>query len=282
MKTLENKLIIYDSNCRICTSLKNIVVKLAAIPSEKIYAYKDVPEKHIEKIDPDRFKNAMALIDTEGEKTIYGEKGIAYIFSTKSRLVDKLINVPLIFKTFTFLYNTLALNRYVIALPKSQFQCDCYPDKVARYRWSYIIICVVLSIMLTMLFGTSLTAYFPEITKSEAALQMLLMAGSGWICQIVLTAIFLKDKWLDYVGNLSTIMVVGLIVLIPWMLMRIIFGPVSYFIAIGSVLLSSALMLRMHFQRVKFLQLSQIWTLTWFLCLQAKALTWIYIFHLKN
>src|SRR5690242_7350590 len=114
MKSVENKLIIYDSNCKVCSSLKDVILKLTSISEDKVRAYSDLNANLSAQIDPERFKNVMALIDTAGSTTIYGAEGVAYIFSSQYKIVDFALRFKPLFKLFNFLYHTLSYNRYII------------------------------------------------------------------------------------------------------------------------------------------------------------------------
>lgn len=281
MKSLENKLIIYDSNCKVCSSLRDVVLKFTSIPEVKVKAHKELNETLSKQVDPEMFRNVMALIDTAGGRTIYGAEGVAYIFSSQYRIVDLLFRVTPVFKLFNFFYKTQAYNRYIIATPKSQFKCDCFPDRVVKYRISYIVMTLLVSILLTGLFGISLKNFFKNISGTGAAIQMLLMAGTGWVLQIGLAIMLLRGKALDYIGHLGSIMVVGLLILVPSMLFYAITGVAIPYLPAASVMVSSACMLYLHINRVRYLELSQGWTVSWFLFLQVTAVFWIYFFHLK-
>jgi hypothetical protein len=281
MKSLDTKLIVYDSNCKVCSSLRDVVLKFTSIPEAKVKAYKALAPELSGLVDPEKFKNVMALIDTAGGKTMYGAEGIAYIFSSQYAFIDFLFRFEPIVKIFSFLYKTQAYNRYIIATPISKFKCDCLPDRVVKYRISYIVMTLLFSIFLTSLFGITLRKLFTDITASEAAIQMLLMAGTGWILQIGLAIATLREKALDYIGHLGSIMVAGLLILVPSMLFYGLTGIVSPYLPALSVIASSAYMLYLHINRVKYLELSQGWTVSWFLLLQFTALFWIYFFHIK-
>jgi hypothetical protein len=280
MKSLDNKLIIYDSNCKVCSSLRDVVLKFTAIPENKIKAFKELPPDLSAHVDAEQFRNVMALIDTAGGNTIYGAQGIAYIFSCEYRLIDFLLRFKPIFRLFNFIYKIQAYNRYIIATPKSKFKCDCFPDRVLKYRISYILMTVLISMVLTAIFGVSLRNLFTDSSAREAAKQMLLITGSGWVLQILLATILLKDTALDYIGHLGSIMVAGLLILVPWMVLYALGIRTPYLPAV-SVMMSSAYMLYLHINRVKYLEISQGWTLSWFLLLQLTAFFWIDFFHLK-
>lgn len=281
MKSLAHKLIIYDSNCKVCSSLRDVVLRLTPIPAAKVVAYKSLPPGLNERVDPAKFRNGMALIDTATGETIYGSHGVAYIFSSQYSLVAFLLRYKLFFQLFTFLYSTLAYNRYIIAAPKSKFLCDCFPDKVVRYRIAYIFITLLTAIVLTALFGISLRNFFPGMTRFDAAVQMLLMAGTGWVVQLLVAKIFPGNKALDYAGHLCSIMIAGLLILVPWMVFQAFTGNTSVYIPVLSVTVSSATMLYLHIRRARHLGLSQLWTVSWFLLLQTGAAGWIFFFHIN-
>jgi hypothetical protein len=282
MKSLKNKLIVYDSNCKVCSTFRDIVLRFTSIPESKVSAFVDLTPDLNEQVDPEKFRNVMALIDTTGGKTIYGTEGIAYIFSSEYKIVDFLLSFKPLFSLFDFFYKTQAYNRYIIAAPKSKFKCDCFPDRVVKYRISYIVMTLLLSIFLTAMFGISLRNFFTGISMSEGAIQMLLMAGSGWVLQILAAIVVLRQKALDYIGHLGSIMVVGLLILVPWMLFYSLTGILNPWLPAISVLLSSVYMLYLHMSRVKYLEISQGWSVSWFLLLQSTALFWVYFFHVNH
>ncbi|MBL7697879.1 MAG: DUF393 domain-containing protein [Chitinophagaceae bacterium] len=281
MKSLDHKLIVYDSNCKVCSSWRDFVLRFTSIPGSKITAYKELPSHWMDNVDDNKFKNGMALIDTNGERTIYGAEGVAYIFASQYPVINFLLKFPPLSRLFDFFYKVQAYNRYIIATPKSKFKCDCLPDRVVKYRVSYIVLAILIAATLTGLFGTSLRNFFMDVSSSHAAVQMLLIAGTGWVVQITLAFAFLKDKALDYIGHLGSIMLAGLLILVPWMLFYAITGVLNYYIPVLSVIASSSYMLYLHVHRARYLEMSQAWTLTWFLLLQVSAAFWIYFFYLK-
>ncbi len=280
MKSLDNKVIIYDSNCRVCTSYRNAMLKFTHIPKEKTAAFQTLPDELTRLVDPDKFKNGMALIDTTGAHTIYGSAAVAHILASQYGFLDTLLRLKPFSLLFDFIYQTQAYNRYIMATPRNRFKCDCEPDRVVKYRISYIVITLVIATLLTALFGISLRHFFTGISASEAAMQMLLMAGSGWALQMLLAAALLKDKAIDYIGHLGSIMVVGTLILVPWMLFYAITASPTPYLPIASVFVSSTYMLYLHFHRVRYLGISQGWTLSWFILLQSAAIFWIAFFHL--
>jgi hypothetical protein len=108
------------------------------------------------------------------------------------------------------------------------------------------------------------------------------MAGTGWVLQIFSAIVILRKDALDYIAHLGSIMVAGLLILLPGILFYYITGILNFYIPLISVAFSSKYMFYLHIHRVKFLGLSPWWTFSWFLFLQATASFWIWYFHLSK
>ncbi|WP_114783560.1 DCC1-like thiol-disulfide oxidoreductase family protein [Botryobacter ruber] len=278
---MENKLIIYDGNCKVCVGLRDLMLVLGLVEQQECLAYQQLKPGLKAHVNPDRFRNEMALIDTGGGETLYGAEGVSFIFSEKLKLLKPLFRFKLFFRLFRFLYKTLAYNRYAIATPKAPaIACDCYPEAATKYRFAYIALAIAFSVLLTALFGISVHEVL-QAGPFAAAVQMLLMAGTGWVIQLMAAALLLeRQQALEYAGHLGTIMVAGLLVLVPAMSFYFIGGILFYPLPVLSVLCSSGLMLYLHHHRVQYLGLSQRWTVQWFFLLQVTALLWLLYFHL--
>lgn len=261
--TLNDKLIIYDSQCKVCTSLKDLVSSFTSIPKEQIRAYQALPQAYLAQVDPDQFKNGMALVDSHGGETIYGAAGIAFIFSAQYRLVRFVLQFSFFYTCFVFLYKVLAYNRYIIALPKSKFECDCFPDRVAKYRVAYILIVCLSSVFLMGCVGISLRHSMGSVSVWKAAYEVMVLFIVGWFIQFLLALVFLKDQALDYIGHLASIMMVGVLVWLPWICFYFISGIISVYIPLISVIVSFGYMFYLHNYRANRLGLSFWWTMSW-------------------
>lgn len=275
MKTLQNKLIIYDSNCKVCSSMKDVIIRLTDIPTEKIKAYRNLNDAQTTQVDPEKFKYVMAVIDTSGGQTLYGAQGVAFIFSATSKFINLILSFKPVYWIFEFLYNLQANNRYIIALPKSKYDCDCLPKPILIYRLSYILLCITVATLITFLFGVSIAGKILDPSYVTAGSQMVLIAGTGWLIQILIAVSFLKEKILDYLGHLAGIMVIGVIVLIPCLAFNLLFGT-SIIYTVFCIFLSSLTMLHFHRVRTKYLRITSLYTVTWFFALQSSALFWIF------
>jgi predicted DCC family thiol-disulfide oxidoreductase YuxK len=276
MKTT-GEVVVYDAACKVCTGLKNTMVFLQILNEKNCRAFQDLPENQKVMINPDRFRNEMALI--EDEKILYGPTAIAKIFSSRFIILRILLKNKFFFSLFTFLYRIVAFNRYIIATPRNSVVCDCFPDNVKKYRIAYIIITYSLAIILTALAGISFHRIF-GFSAGVAALYALLIVGSGWIIQLIIALLVMDERKFEYAGHVGSIMVAGLLVLVPAMII-VLCGVENLFIPLTGTIISSFLMLNMHIKRTRFMHLSQWWTVSWFMCLQIMAIIWIYFIFLR-
>ncbi|MEO0468255.1 MAG: hypothetical protein AAF206_01445 [Bacteroidota bacterium] len=131
-----------------------------------------------------------------------------------------------------------------------------------------------LSSLITALFGSSLSSYFPAIEPLTGAWYMLLMAGTGWVVMMA-GSFFLTKDWQLYWKTLGKIMLVGVSLLLPYILLHNTFTHIPVWVPIVSVCISSLSMLYIHHISMNLLRFSQRHTTAWFLSLQSTAAFWI-------
>jgi predicted DCC family thiol-disulfide oxidoreductase YuxK len=271
MDALSNKWIIYDGNCGLCLNSKRLLTRLQIIPENKCLNYHLLEPGLSEKIDLSRFRYEMALVDEQSDGTLYGLEGILQIFGQKVGLLKRIGPGSVIFRMLDYVYHAISYNRYFIFPRRSRFACDCEPAFSMKYFVRWIVLGLLIASVVSALFGAAMAPVFDKAPLVMAA-QMLVIVGTGWASQLLLSALLLsREKVYDYWRHLVLIMVVGVLILIPCLLLCWLPVMPLSIVAMVSVLSSSLVMSRMHFQRVRYLGLSQGWTLLWFLGLQAAA-----------
>lgn len=138
---------------------------------------------------------------------------------------------------------------------------------------------LTLATLLTALFGAAVSTYLPQTSFLAGAIQMLLMAGTGWVV-LMLGARLRLTNWLDYWKSLGCSMRVGVLILLPFSLLQLILTTLPWGWALASVLLSSGTMLFLHLRARYFDAFPPSWALAWFLSLQITAIAWIDVFYL--
>jgi hypothetical protein len=277
MKTLDNKLIIYDSNCYLCRTGARLSDKYSFVPSEKLAAYNDLPPELRSKVHLPSFRNEMAVIDTRSGNTLYGLDGILYVLGTRYKALKKVRTGGVLYRIIRMLYRTVSYNRYIMFPPRSLFKCDCQPPLNRRYRLLLFAFCGLAALIISSLLGISI-AFNSGLPVKRSVLATLAAVGSGWVIQILTAKTALKEEtFYDYLGHLGVIMLTGVLILVP-ALTAYFLGPFVFYPLIALFILTSCVtMTRMHYRRVVALQISQAWTYSWFLILQMSVMLTLFL-----
>lgn len=277
---LENKLVVYDGNCGLCSRLAIVLKKKKIIPSDKLEAYENLTEELRNKIDPKRFTREMAVIDTGSGSTLYGLEAVMHTFSIKFPFLSRIRKNSFLFRILLFLYRNIAFNRYIIFRPLSLLKCDCEPPLNKFYRITYFITLAGFAVLVSSLLGISLGKHV-GINNTESIYNALLITGSGWAVQILLAFILLKqESFYNYLGHLATIMAVGASVMLPGLLLIRVPANIYFVILVLSTIISSSIMFHMHYWRALFLKKHLLWTMSWFLLVYTGAIFWILVFYI--
>lgn len=251
MYTLADKRIVFDGNCRVCTGLKVLMIRLGVIKEEHCSNFHALSLDLKQYIDPELFRNEMALLDLQTKTVLYGAEGIGYIFKSRFGFFRLLFSSSFFLQIFLRLYKTIAYNRYIMAVPKNGMECDCFPDTVHAYRLAYILITYGLSSLLTFVFMRN-TGY--ASTSSLFAMP--------WFLQTVAALIFMKEKRLDYLGHIGSSVLLGSLLLMPAILLGILAVNHLGFYAI-SLIAAWGWMSYLHNYRSRYLQLGKVWRISW-------------------
>lgn len=292
MRTSAQKAIIYDDNCPMCALYTQGFVKLDVLRPENRVAFRNLGEQNLaDQIDLFRARHEIPLVDLAGGPTLYGVDAMLCLIAQRIPLFGHLVHCQPAYQFFKRLYSLVSYNRRIIiparleGAPDTQTPIgantpafDCTPVFHRTYRLAFIAFAIVFSSLVTYAFGESLNRYLSE---PNGGWKMLLIAGTGWVVQMLLAGIFLKENKIDYWGHLGVLMVLGVLILLPGIWLTHFFGPQSPWLSILSVVLSSSTMLWQHTRRIILLGLSQWWSFVWLIALQGTAAFWIYTFYLN-
>jgi predicted DCC family thiol-disulfide oxidoreductase YuxK len=201
MKTLENKVIIYDDVCPLCKAYTNGFVQLGWLMPQNRLGFSQAPPELLARIDLDRARHEIPLHDRLTAETLYGKDALFFILGEALPLLKPLFRWRL-FRAIVFgFYQLITYNRRIIAgSPKPQVGFDCAPDFNLFYRCLYIMIAVAAG---TWLFMT---------TKVDATNQHLYAFGILLALGIVRMFWFTsRERIVGYIGHLVTVLLVAAI-----------------------------------------------------------------------
>lgn len=141
MKTnIENSMLVYDDNCPACSAYTSAFVKGGLLQKENRVAFSKVNMQQF-KIDWQRAKNEIPLVDISTGEVKYGVEALAEILSRKFSFIKQLMKNKWLNIFFHKLYKLISVNRKIIVAKNATIGGnDCSPDYNYLYRWLFIAI----------------------------------------------------------------------------------------------------------------------------------------------
>lgn len=242
MKTLQNKALIYDSNCPLCCWYTDKFIQIGALENKGRISFNELNEQQTLQLDAHRSRHEIPLLDTKTGMVLYGIDGLTTILANVFPFFKSILMNETAKKIVKPLYNFISYNRRIIVPSKiaSNQPIDCAPDFHLGWRLSLIAVCMSLfySIILATkvqlnVYGINLFLVYPVLH----ILFVLFITKNNWS----------QNLWNalgDFaVSNLSTTLLLLPLLLVDYFISEI---PVYYMVTVF-VLLQIRLML--HFAR---------------------------------
>lgn len=197
MQTLENKVIIYDDVCPMCNAYTGGFVRLGWLKQRS--GFVNATPELLQKLDLDRSRHEIPLLDTETGEVLYGLDALFLILGTRFPLLRPVFRSRLFRAPLYQLYQIITFNRRIIAgtTPPAQ-GFNCAPDVNLFYRWLYIGLALTGAVAL----GAPLMM---KTTPIEIAMFALHATA-------LLAGIFAAHK-LDFIGHWATLLLLNALLL---------------------------------------------------------------------
>ncbi len=257
METLNSHKLLIDADCPMCRMYGRGFEKAGWVDKETYSPYQNFTVSTDLSIDMNKARNEIALVDTEHKVVRYGVDALEHIVINRFPA----LNPVLAWKPVDFflrkLYKFISFNRKVIAPSAIKEGVKaCVPDLNVKYRWFYITFVATLSSMVLYQY----TQPFNVIMGWQNHLGREFMICAGQILwQIVFLQRLLKEKLLDYLGNMMTVSMIGTLLLLPMLLINDIW-PVYYLVYFIGVV---SFMLWEHIRRSKILKIRHWPSISW-------------------
>lgn len=197
METLDHKVIVYDDACPMCQAYTAGFVKAGWLKERK--GFSSVSPEMLAKIDFDRARHEIPLLDTKTGEVTYGLQALFLIIGEKMPVFKPLFRSSWFRPLLYPLYQIITYNRRIIAgsgAPKTG--CDCAPDANLFYRYLYIFLALAGSAGLLI----PVWEQGGNAGTSFIGLQMAFFLG-----------ILLAPKRLDFAGHWVTVLLASSMVL---------------------------------------------------------------------
>lgn len=181
-KSTFNKAIIYDDNCPLCKAYTTAFVKGGFLQKQNRISFTEVNMQQF-KIDWQKAKHEIPLVDLETGEVKYGVDALAEILQQKIFFIKPILNIQLINWLIKKLYKLISYNRKIIvaSTPTASANFDCSPDYNFFWRWMFITVCILLNLFFITTILKNLSIHF--------SLKFAL-----FLCSILFTVIFLLYK----------------------------------------------------------------------------------------
>jgi len=216
---MKNKILIYDDNCPLCSWYSNAFVRFGFLPENGRTAFSTLDPELLDKIDFEKSRNEIPLLDTVTGKVLYGIDALLEIADTKIPFIKKTGNIPPLKWFLKKLYKLISYNRKVIVAKKcGPGSIDCTPDNNYFYRFIFMSVFLLFNtVMLIPLHNyvlTNLSYYHLSILEFQAAHFVLVVIN----CGLALT--LTKQKRFEYLGQVNMLALTTILLLIPLLLLN--------------------------------------------------------------
>jgi len=257
---IQNHKLFLDTDCPMCKLYGICFVKLKWVDSHTLTSYQKTIHQYAEKVNANKARNEIALHNQTTGKTVYGIKAFIKIFSENNRLLKLLLSFAPLQWLLYKLYSFITYNRKVIyPAAINNTENSCSPDFNLRYRSLYLILIAFITgfILNKFTFNLYLSLNIPHTWWVEYLVCFGQIIWQGSIAHLIT-----KNKSMNYLGNMSTVSLIGGILILPFLILNhfILLSPLIMLAYFGIIV---TLMLIEHIRRCRLLNLSLWLTCSW-------------------
>ncbi len=257
---LTNHKLLIDQDCPMCSIYSSAFARVGWIDSNCALPYQSSEASTITEIDQHKACNEIALIDLESKKVRYGVDSLIAIVLQNYPKLKQIIAHPMIYKPLAILYKFISYNRKVIAPSKlTSNERTCNPDFNLAYRWAYILFVAIATAFIVNNFTAHLFPHFgwPHNMTTEVVICLGQVTWQALAAHLIIS----KDR-IHYLGNLSTVSMMGALILLP---VTLLLNLVNFSVHVKLLLFFSVIgfMFFEHIRRCHLLGISSWMTVSW-------------------
>ncbi len=258
MKTLQNYKLLIDADCPMCRLYGNAFEANGFIEKGTCSPYQTIDLSIANLVDMNRAKNEIAFVNTLNNEVVYGLDAFKVILTNAYPILKPFSNLKALDWFGRKVYRFISTNRKVIVPAKTSFDAqvnNCNPALNVKYRLIYILFVALFSSLVIYNYSASINLM---MGWESSIYRELIMCFGQIIWQSLFLHKILKNKRLDYLGNMMTVSLIGTILLIPMLFFNT--NPVIHLIYFMMVV---GVMLLEHLRRCKILEIGIIPTISW-------------------
>src|SRR4029078_7670037 len=115
---MKNQILVYDDNCPLCTWYSGFFVKYGFLNPDGRKPFSTLDDKLLAKIDFDKSRNEIPLLDKSTQKVVYGIDALLEILNKKIRFIKATGNLAPLKWVWKKVYRLVSFNRKVMVAKK--------------------------------------------------------------------------------------------------------------------------------------------------------------------
>jgi hypothetical protein len=216
---LENKILIYDDHCPLCTWYSGLFIKYGFLNEDGRKPFSNLEPVYFNRIDPNKSRNEIPLLDIASGKVEYGIDSLLTILGQKFPLIKKTGNIKPVKWFLLKFYKLVSYNRKVIVAKKcGPGLIDCAPDFNYFYRIIFMIVFLLFNTIMLYFLYNFVFAKLDFFAASNYKLQAAHFSLAFINCALAMT--LSTQKRIEYLGQVNMLAVIAILLLSPLLLLQ--------------------------------------------------------------
>ena len=246
---MKNKILVYDDNCPLCSWNSGLFVKYGFLNAEGRKPFSTLDDALLSKIDFDKSRNEIPLLDISTNKVLYGIDAFFEILDQKIPFIKIIGNFFPLKWFLKRIYKLVSYNRKVIVAKKcAPNSIDCSPDDNHLYRSIFLVVCLAFNTLMLFPFQnnlfSNLSYYHLNFFQLQAAHFALVIIN----CTLAFS--FSKTKAYEYLGQVNMLALSVILLLIPLMIILIMFQ--MEWLATSWLILTAVFIFKEYLRRMEY------------------------------
>src|SRR4030095_13488456 len=244
-----NKILVYDDNCPLCTWYSGLFVKYGFLNADGRKPFSTLDVNLLSKIDFNKSRNEIPLLDTSTNKVVYGIDALLEILDQKIPFIKATGNFFPLKWILKKIYKLISFNRKVIVAKKcGPASIDCSPDNNYFYRFIFMAACLAFNTLMLYPFPinlfSKLSYYHLDLYELQAAHFVFV------IINCILAFSFPKATAYEYLGQVNMLALLVIILLTPVMIIQFLFD--SEWLATVWLVLTATFIFKEYLRRMEY------------------------------
>jgi len=246
---MKNKVLVYDDNCPLCTWYSGLFVKYGFLNSDGRKAFSTLDDGLLSKIDFDKSRNEIPLLDVSTNKVLYGIDSLLEILDKKIPFIKAVGNFAPLKWCLKKLYKLISYNRKVIVAKKcGQGNIDCSPDTNYLYRFVFMAVCLAFN---TIMLYPIQNNVFSKLSYYHLSLFQFQLAHFAFVfINCTLAFNFSKAKGYEFLGQVNMLALSTILLLSPLIFIAYLF-PAEWFVT-AWLIFTAAYIFKEYLRRMEY------------------------------